>query len=245
MMSGMRGIHVLSGVVLLGAVALGCTVSSPISNDGREAPEDPCMRIHELSPDYSLGAGERVTFALAEQYGQTSVDITSCIRGPLGYVAEWRASGFTGSAGFELPGPVKVSSLKTPSGSFSMSEAFGRRNPGTALPYRQIREDSFWGGSEGTNFNEYFLGAGTWPDEPLWDYMESGIYEQAAVINYNRPPDMKPVHGRTFAIFLHAGLSETWGCISTDLDTVTTFLQTAQAGERIIMGVESTIFSTP
>jgi hypothetical protein len=245
MMSGMRGIQLLSGVALLCAVALACTVSGPTANSAKGTPPGPCHRIHELGPDYSLGSGERVTFALAGQYGQTSVEITSCIRGPLGYVQEWQAPGFAGSAGFGLPGPVKVNSLKTPSGSFSMSEAFGRRNPGTALPYRQLREDSYWGGSKGTNFNEYFQGAGTWPDEPLWDYMESGIYEQAAVINYNRPPDMEAVHGQTFAIFLHAGLSETWGCISTDLDTVTKFLRTAQPGEHIIMGVESTIFATP
>lgn len=233
----------MRGFAVFCVVVFACVSSSPPPSENAASFSGPCQRVHQLKPEYGLGAGERVTFALANEHGQTKVAITSCIRGPLGYVQEWQTEGYTGSAGFAAPGPVKVNSLKTPSGSYSVSESFGRSNPGTSLPYNQVQEDSYWGGSAGPNFNNYFHGAGTWPDEPLWDIMEAGDYEQAAVINYNRPPDMEAVHGRTFAIFLHAGSSETWGCIATDLGSVTKFLRTANPGDRIIMGVESSIFA--
>lgn len=243
MMVRMGGKHLLRGFAILCVVVFSCVSSSPRPNENAVSFSDPCQRVHQLKPEHGIGTGERVTFALANEYAQTKVAITGCIRGPLGYVKEWQAEGFTGRAGFAVPGPVNVNSLKTPSGSYSVSESFGRGNPGTPLPYHQVQKDSYWGGSAGPQFNNYFRGAGTWPDEPLWDIMEAGDYEQAAVINYNRPPDMEAIHGRTFAIFLHAGSSETWGCISTDLDTVTRLLRTAHPGDRIVMGVDSTIFS--
>lgn len=201
-----------------------------------------CERVHRLKPEYALGSGPRLTFVLASGYGQSRVTITSCLRGPLGYAQQWQTPGFAGSAGFAAPGPVYTNSLQTPTGSYSVSEAFGRSNPGTTLPYRQLKESSYWGGRPGPDFNHYFEGEGRFPDEPLWRYMQEGDYEQAAVINYNRPPDMEAVHGRTFAIFLHAGMSETWGCISTDLATVNEFLGSSRVGDRIIMGVESELF---
>lgn len=72
--------------------------------------------------------------------------------------------------------------------------------------------------------------------------MEAGLYEQAVVINFNRPPDAVARHGLSFAIFLHAGLTESWGCVSTDLDTVTRVLQNATPGDRIVMGAVDDVF---
>lgn len=243
MMGCMNGKYLLRSIAVACAAALALTASGHRPEVQARFTADPCQRISELRPGIDPGGGNRLLFALATGYRETQVVITSCVLGQLGYSAEWQDEGFTGKNGFATPGPVPVNSLQTPSGSFSMSEAFGRTDPGTMLPYNPVRTDSYWGGSAGANFNNYFRGAGTWPDESLWTYMESGIYEQAAVINYNRPPDMEAIHGRTFAIFLHAGSAETWGCISTDLGTVTRVLKGAKPGEHIIMGVESEIFA--
>lgn len=245
MMSCMTGKFLLRSIAVASAAALALTASGHRPDVQDRSVTGPCQRINELRPGIDPGGGNRLLFALATEYGETQVVITSCARGPLGYAEEWRAEGFAGKNGFAKPGPVLINSLQTPSGAYSISEAFGRSDPGTMLPYHQVGKDSYWGGSAGENFNNYFQGAGVWPDEPLWTYMESGMYEQAAVINYNRPPDMDAVPGRTFAIFLHAGSAETWGCISTDLDTVTRVLQGAKPGDHIIMGVESEMFAAP
>ena len=140
MMGCMNGKHLLRGIAVACAVALGLTLSGHRPDDRSESLADPCQRINELRPGHNLGSGNRVLFALAKEYGETRVVITSCVLGPLGYTKEWRAEGFTGRDGFAKPGPVKVNSLQTPSGSYSITEAFGRNDPGTMLPYNQVRE---------------------------------------------------------------------------------------------------------
>lgn len=248
MMTPMMSRRLLPGFVFLLVALVACTSQSPPSASTSaasthvESNSKPCQRINDLNPKYTLGSGERVIFAIADDYEQTSVTISSCVRASGGYTEEWQAAGYTGRTGFARPGPVHDNSLLTPTGSFSMTEAFGQSDPGTELLYRKITRDSFWGGTPGENFNQYFQGDGHRRDESLWEFMKTGDYVQAAVINYNRPPDMEAVPGRTYAIFLHAGLSETWGCISTDLPTVTRVLQAATPGDHIIMGVEAEIF---
>ncbi|WP_146113341.1 MULTISPECIES: hypothetical protein [unclassified Arthrobacter] len=230
----------LMSALLVGMLALAAGAPHRDLPDRSPAQSGPCASIHRLKPELELS--QRVTFVLAPAYGQTEVTITNCLLGRDGYTQQWNARGFAGSAGFARPGPVYVNSLQTPTGSYSVTEAFGRSNPGTSLGYRELTEDSYWSGREGRRFNSYFEGAGEFPDEPLWRYMQAGDYQQAAVVNYNRAPDARPVHGRSFAIFLHAGLRETWGCISTDLATVEKFLRDTHPGDRIIMGVESELF---
>lgn len=232
--------NALSKLLIISALMLvGC--SAPASPTRLTSQDSVCSAIPRVNPEYVLSP--RVTFALAADYGQTQVVITNCLLGEHGYTQQWSAPGFIGSAGFAVPGPVYVNSMQTPTGSYSVTESFGRANPGTSLPYQQLKVNSYWGGHDDENFNKYFLGEGSYPDEHLWDFMQAGDYEQAAVLNYNRAPDAQAVHGQTFAIFLHAGLSETWGCISTDLETVNRYLQEVSEGERIIMGVSSEIFS--
>lgn len=225
-----------------------CLVITPLTFVDKGVPEadplDPCQQIKHISPQYQVGTGERLIFAVARDYGETSAVLSSCVRGALGYTLEWQAAAFTGSAGFARPGPVDLNTLLTPTGSFTMSEAFGRTDPGTALRYHRLRPDSWWSGSRGQGFNHYFRGTGTSRDEHLWSYMLEGDYEQAVVINFNRPPDSPAVFGQSYAIFLHAGLSESWGCISTDLESVIRVQQAARPGDRIIMGVEHEIFPT-
>ncbi|MHA7223386.1 hypothetical protein ACX80S_13855 [Arthrobacter sp. RHLT1-20] len=186
---------------------------------------------------------DRVTFATAKSYGDIEVLITGCVNTGAGYVQEWQSTGFAGRSGFAPPGKMWQDTLYSPSGSFSFTEALGRANPGTALKYHTINRDSRWGGEPGPTYNQYFEGEDGGADENLWFYLRQGDYEQAAVINWNREPDMPTVQGASFAIFLHAGNSPTVGCISTDLHTVTRLLQRATPGDRIVMGVEPAVFT--
>jgi L,D-peptidoglycan transpeptidase YkuD (ErfK/YbiS/YcfS/YnhG family) len=186
---------------------------------------------------------DRVTFATAKTYGDVEVLITGCAKTDEGYVQEWQSTGFAGRSGFAPPGKMWQNTLYSPSGSFSFTEALGRENPGTKLHYYTLNPNSRWGGEPGPTYNQYFEGKDGGADENLWFYLQQGDYEQAAVINWNRKPDMPTVQGASFAIFLHAGNSPTVGCISTDLETVTQLLQSATPGDRIIMGVEAAVFT--
>ncbi|WP_264668092.1 hypothetical protein [Arthrobacter sp. VKM Ac-2550] len=216
--------------------------ATPAAAPPSAAVDGPCHSLGEGLVAFETGDAERVTFAIADRYQETKVVLTSCVQVPGGYVQEWEATGFTGSAGFGRSGDVLVDSLETPTGSYTVTEAFGRKDPGTALEYHELNEFSRWGGRPGEHHNRYFEGRGAWPDENLWELMEIGLYEQAAVINYNRLPDMEPEPGLSYAIFLHAGMSESWGCLSTDLAIVTRFLKTAVPGDRIVMGVNREVF---
>ncbi|WP_066299758.1 hypothetical protein [Arthrobacter luteolus] len=204
---------------------------------------NPCARLTAGEVKFDVGAADRVTFATAHAYGESEVLITGCVAdGEGGYEQEWQATGFAGRNGFAPAGRMWENTLFSPTGTFTVTEALGRKNPGTELEYYTLNEASRWGGEKGPTYNQYFEGTGGPADENLWRYMNSGLYEQAAVINWNRPPDMPVTQGASFAIFLHAGNARTWGCISTDLPTVERFLRTAVPGDRMVMGIQPDVF---
>ena len=216
-------------------------VSAPAAHAVQE--QDPCARLAAGEVRYSVGDAARVTFATAEKYGATDTRLTSCVRTGDGYEQEWQAWGFSGRNGFAPQGSMWENTLYSPTGSFTFTEALGRSDPGTELEYHVLNPDSRWGGEHGETYNQYFEGEGGSADENLWRYMEQGLYEQAAVINWNRPPDMPTRQGASFAIFFHAGNTPTWGCISTKLSTVVQFLHTAVPGDRIVMGTVEDVFT--
>ena len=204
---------------------------------------NPCQKLSEGRVKLFSHGANRVTFATSTDRSQSAVLITGCVRSGGGYVQEWQTTGYAGSKGFSPMHEAWEDTWKSPTGSFSVTEALGRYNPGTSLPYHTLNPNSRWGGEYGPTYNQYFEGAGGPSDENLWYYMNQGYYEQAAVINWNRQPDMPTVQGASYAIFLHAGNVPSAGCLSTDLGTVTRFLQTNRWGDRIIMGAVDDVFS--
>ena len=235
------------------AVAALIAISAPLGLSAAPASAEspagmvtnPCERLNSGEVKSPTNGAHRVTFATAKSYGDIEVLITGCVSTGEGYVQEWQSTGFAGRSGFAPPGKMWQNTLYSPSGSFSFTEALGRKDPGTALEYHTVNRHSRWGGEPGPTYNQYFEGEDGGADENLWFYLQQGDYEQAAVINWNREPDMPTVQGASFAIFLHAGNSPTVGCISTDLRTVTRLLQTATPGDRIVMGVEPAVFAQP
>lgn len=231
-------------VGLAGAAAvLASVLQFPLPAAAALQEHDPCARLTAGEVRYSVDDAHRVTFATAERYGDTEARITGCVRAGDGYEQEWQTWGFSGRNGFAAAGNMWENTLYSPTGSFTFTEALGRSNPGTKLKYHTLNPDSRWGGERGETYNQYFEGVGGSADEDLWRYMEQGLYEQAAVINWNRLPDMPTRQGASFAIFFHAGYAPTWGCISTDLGTVVRLLRTAVPGDRIVMGTVEDVFT--
>jgi L,D-peptidoglycan transpeptidase YkuD (ErfK/YbiS/YcfS/YnhG family) len=231
---------------VLAAAVTGCSAAGPSLAPSEPTPrlavEGPCHALAEGTVRFETAGADRVVFAVADRRADTEVELTGCVRVDGGYAQEWSAPGYVGEGGFGPPEVTEMDTLKTPTGSYTMTEGFGREDPGTALDYRTLNPDSRWGGRRGPTFNQYFEGRGGGPDENLWELMESGLYEQAVVINFNRPPDAVARYGLSYAIFLHAGLTESWGCVSTDLGTVTRVLRNATPGDRIVMGAVHDVF---
>ena len=207
-----------------------------------------CESLNRSAVRY-LGAGPaRVSFAIAESYPATPVTFTTCVRVDGAYRVEWTVAGYAGESGFARPGVATGPTINkfSPTGSFSVTEAFGLGNPGTALSYLQLNPYSRWGGRLNSNYNKYFeSSADIFPDENMWYYATrpSHDYRQGVVINYNRPPDSTIQMNAGFAIFLHANRVPTWGCISLNEADVVRFQQGAVPGDRIIMGVVDDVFN--
>lgn len=206
-----------------------------------------CASLGRGAAKYPSAGAARVSFAVAPRYGSTEVTFVNCVRQSWGYSLEWSARGSDGENGFARPGVATgpTTGKLSPTGSFSVTEAFGLSNPGTALPYRTLNPYSRWGGRLNSNYNKYFeSSADIFPDENMWYYATrpQGDYRQGAVINYNRPPDSPITMNAGFAIFLHANNVGTWGCISLSESDVVRYLRSAAAGDRLIMGVDADVF---
>ncbi|MGP4033063.1 hypothetical protein [Pseudarthrobacter sp. 1C304] len=207
-----------------------------------------CESLNRNAVRYTGGGSARVSFAIAESYPATPVTFTTCVRVNGAYQVEWTVPGYAGESGFARPGVASGPTINkfSPTGSFTVTEAFGLGNPGTSLSYRQLNPYSRWGGRLNSNYNKYFeSSADIFPDENMWYYATrpSHDYRQGVVINYNRPPDSAIQMNAGFAIFLHANRVPTWGCISLSEADVVRFQQGAVRGDRIIMGVGDDVFS--
>lgn len=207
-----------------------------------------CDTLNDGRIKYPTGDAKHVTLTFAADYSQSYATVLYCRRVAGTYVADWKTDGRVGASGFKPPGvpsgPTRYNF--SPTGSFSVTEAFGLGNPGTALPYRLLNPNSRWGGNPWTDtYNKYFESS-SWVgwDENMWYFATGGShdYRQGAVINYNRPPDSEIVQDAGFAIFLHEHKVPTAGCISLDDWAVEDFLRNSVPGDRIIMGVHRDIF---
>lgn len=208
-----------------------------------------CPALNTGTVKYATGGASRVSFAIAADYRATRVNFITCVRQASGqYTTEWGALGSAGESGFAGPGYATGPTWQkySPTGSFTVTEAFGLGNPGTSLAYRTLNPYSRWGGQLNGNYNKYFESSGdVFPDENMWYYATrpSRDYRQGVVINYNRPPDSPIVMNAGFAIFLHGNNVPTWGCISLNDGDLLQFMRTANPGDRFVMGVANDIFN--
>lgn len=124
---------------------------------------------------------------------------------------------YLGSGGMKYGPSVYNWDMCTPTGSYSLTEAFGNNgNPGTSLPYRVLDGSEHWVDDENSEYyNTMQFGdpAGRWSSS---EHLSSfgPAYNYSIVVDYNRWP-VNP--GGSSAIFLHCSTGKpTWGCIAVD-----------------------------
>jgi L,D-peptidoglycan transpeptidase YkuD (ErfK/YbiS/YcfS/YnhG family) len=131
----------------------------------------------------------------------------------------------------------------TPSGTYSMTYAFGnsRKPAGTAIAYHRVKPGDYWvQDADSPFYNELrnsalggFLARTTGANgsERLSDYPTQ--YAHAIILNFNRAPDTKIV-GRGSGIFLHVnGTGATAGCVSIAKDDLKALMSYLRSGDRI------------
>ncbi|GAA2423010.1 hypothetical protein GCM10010191_38620 [Actinomadura vinacea] len=226
-------------------LSAGTLITAAISTQPAAAEEkNPCEALSQGQSKYSAGRAKHVVFAVAADYGTTEVDIVECAKKGGRWKQTLATDGHVGRSGFAEPGTKREGDGKSPTGSFTLTEAFGEGDPGTALPYRTLRESGdCWGSTIGdARYNRYYPGTCLPADENLSGYMLSGPYKQAVVVNYNRPPDSPIVQGDGSAIFMHIGSAQTAGCVSMGRSELETVMRTLRPYDRIIMGPRQVLF---
>lgn len=127
---------------------------------------------------------------------------------------------------------------RTPVGTFTFDEAFGRQpNPGTKMPYFQATQQDWWdedGSSPTYNTHVHSVKNPSSVTENLYD--SGPVYDYAVNIAVN--PDRVP--GKVSGIFLHVtDGTPTWGCVAIgreEMKSVLAWLDPAQS-PRITIGV--------
>ncbi|SDZ89078.1 L,D-peptidoglycan transpeptidase YkuD, ErfK/YbiS/YcfS/YnhG family [Oribacterium sp. KHPX15] len=121
----------------------------------------------------------------------------------------------------------------TPIGSFPILHAFGfGSNPGTAMTWREITENSYWSGEKDT-YNTWVESATPVGGEHLIKY--EICYKYAMAIGFNINPT---VYKRGSAIFLHCKNPAEWGsagCVSVLEEDMLTLLQKCHDGCYIMI----------
>lgn len=202
-----------------------------------------CQNLNNGKSRYSTGGSKNVLLTFTSSYGQSYASNVYCKSIAGIYVAKWKTDGYVGTAGFKAPGQASGPTRYeySPTGAYTVTEAFGLGNPGTKLAYRTLNPNSRWGGNPWTStYNKYFEST-SWIgyDENMWYFAKRGDYAQGAVINYNRPTITQ---NAGFAIFIHQNKIPTAGCISMDNWAMVDYLKSSVPGDRVIMGVKSAIF---
>lgn len=146
------------------------------------------------------------------------------------------------------PTPAKVGELgvgepadgvyRTPEGTFTFDQAFGRQpNPGTKMPYFQATDQDWWDEDASSPTYNTHVRSPQAPSDIVENLYDSGpVYDYAVNITVN--PQRIP--GRVSGIFLHVTDGDpTWGCVAIGRDemrSVLTWLDPA-ASPRITIGV--------
>jgi L,D-peptidoglycan transpeptidase YkuD (ErfK/YbiS/YcfS/YnhG family) len=184
------------------------------------------------------GSSDQVVTVVAPSAGSTTATLTAWQRGATGWTAALGpVSARIGSAGV---GRASESTTRTPAGTFSLTEAFGRSgNPGTALPYRVVDGDDWWVSDvTSPRYNQYAEcapGACDFSESASENLFAAGsVYDHAVVIDYNRGG----TPGAGSAFFLHVSNgAATAGCVAIDAGSLTTLLRWLDPSARPLIAI--------
>ena len=142
-----------------------------------------------------------------------------------------------GSAG---TGAVTEGSRRTPAGTYTLTEAFGRlADPGTALPYRVLDDQDWWVSDPASPlYNQHTRCApGSCPfRESAGEHLvgQGAVYDHAVVIDHNRAGT--PGAGSAFFLHVTDG-SPTAGCVAVDRGSLTTLLRWLDPAARPLIAI--------
>lgn len=143
-----------------------------------------------------------------------------------------------GSGGMKSASLVYEMDMCTPTGIYSLSEAFGiNSNPGSGLPYRVLDGSEYWVDDENSpyyNTMQFGEPNGRWSSAEHLSSMGRSYY-YSIVVDYNRWPVI-PV--KSSAIFLHVDVGvPTWGCIAVEESKMVKILNwiSSSANPKIIL----------
>jgi L,D-peptidoglycan transpeptidase YkuD (ErfK/YbiS/YcfS/YnhG family) len=186
----------------------------------------------------SVGSSTQVVTVVAASSRATTARLTAWELGPGGWTAFLGpVTARIGSAGV---GAASETTSRTPAGTFSLTEAFGRQpDPGTGLPYRVIDQEDWWVSDVASPlYNQHTrCAAGSCPfdesaGENLWS--EGSVYDHAVVIDYNR--DGAPGAGSAFFLHVTNG-APTAGCVAIDGTSLTTLMRWLDPGARPLIAI--------
>ena len=143
-----------------------------------------------------------------------------------------------GSGGMKSASLVYEMDMCTPTGIYSLSEAFGiNSNPGSGLPYRVLDGSEYWVDDENSpyyNTMQFGEPNGRWSSAEHLSSMGRSYY-YSIVVDYNRWP---VIPGKSSAIFLHVDVGvPTWGCIAVEESKMVKILNwiNSSANPKIIL----------
>jgi L,D-peptidoglycan transpeptidase YkuD (ErfK/YbiS/YcfS/YnhG family) len=207
----------------------------------------PAAKGGALPLRYTTGSATRVITVVAGSHGSTTARLQAWTKAAAG---GWRKYGsavtaHVGSQG--LTTQTSESKSATPIGSFTLTQAFGRRSdPGTALPYFKTTKNDWWISHAGQYYNTHQRCTSSHcpshpysADEHL--YYETPYYNYAVVIDANTRNAPGGVHaGRGSAFFLHVtDGAPTAGCVAIPQSKLITLMKWLRpsAHPRILIGV--------
>lgn len=184
------------------------------------------------------GGSAQVITVVAPSSRSTTARLTAWQLGPGGWTAV--LGPVTARIGAAGVGRASEGSTRTPAGTFSLTEAFGRSgDPGTTLPYRVVDGDDWW--VSDVNSPRYNRHAECAPGTCDFDESASenllaagAVYDHAVVIDYNRGG----TPGAGSAFFLHVtNGAPTAGCVAVDAGSLVTMLRWLDPGARPVIAI--------
>ncbi len=149
-----------------------------------------------------------------------------------------------GKNGMSAAGEKKEGDGKTPSGTFSLSGAFGDGPPiATKLSFRPTTENDFWVDDPASaQYNQWVVGR---PKAQSFEQLkrDDGLYKYAVIIDYNTHP---VAAGAGSAIFLHIwrdNTSPTAGCVAISQENIVKLLQWLNQSSQPLIVLEPKILS--
>ncbi|MYR46011.1 L,D-transpeptidase family protein [Streptomyces sp. SID5910] len=181
------------------------------------------------------GGGTQLVTAVAPGTGSTTGTVTWWDRRGGRWVKAGSAPARFGAKGLADGATRTQGTNTTPTGLYDLPYAFGIQGapPGTAYPYRPVRQDSWW--CQDVASRAYNRWTEPRPADCRAGEAEHLItypaqYAHALVVGFNYH---RPVRGRGAGIFLHVnGRGATAGCVSVPADAMRRILRWARPGAR-------------